>query len=192
MATLYTHKDSNIAKTWILMTLFFVVVIALGWFFSYALNQQAILYVAVFLSVAMNIASYWYSDKLVIAMTRARPITRESAPEFWNVVENLSITAGLPMPKVYIVEDPSPNAFATGRNPEHAAIAATTGLLSLMNKTELEGVIAHELSHVGNRDSLLMTSVVVLVGFVTLLSDFFMRSMMGGGSHGGDRDRGNA
>jgi heat shock protein HtpX len=97
------------------------------------------------------------------------------------VVENLSITAGLPMPKVYVVDDPSPNAFATGRDPEHAVVATTTGLLQMLTRTELEGVVAHELSHIGNRDMLVMTVAVVLAGFVAILADFFMRTMIYGG-----------
>lgn len=181
MATLYTHQDSNVRKTWFLMFVFLVVVIGLGWAFSAVYNQPVILYGAVIFSILMNIFSYWYSDKLVIAMTGAKPVTNDSHPDLYNVVENLSITAGIPMPKVYVMEDPSPNAFATGRNPEHAAVAATTGLLQILNRTELEGVFAHELSHIGNRDMLVSTVAVVLVGFVTLLSDFFLRMSLYGG-----------
>lgn len=175
MATLYTHQDSNIRKTWFLMTGFLIVVIAVGWGFSYYFESPAILYIAVILAVLTNIYSYWNSDKLVIKMTGAVPVTKESHPDLWNVVENLSITAGLPMPRVYVVNDPAPNAFATGRDPEHAVVAATTGLLSILDRTELEGVIAHELSHVGNRDMLVSTVAVVLVGFVAILADIFLR-----------------
>jgi heat shock protein HtpX len=121
-------------------------------------------------------------------MTGAYPATRAEYPDLWNVVENLSITAGLPMPKVYVVDDPAPNAFATGRDPEHAVVAATTGLLKILNRIELEGVMAHELSHVGNRDMLVMTVAVVLAGFIALLADFFMRTMWYG-KGGGDRDK---
>lgn len=185
MATLYTHQGANIRKTWLLMTVFLVIVIALGYAVSYIMGNPAILYVSVIFAIVMNVGSYWFSDKLVIKMTGARPITRESHTEYWNIVENLSIAAGLPMPKVYIVDDPAPNAFATGRNPEHSAVAATTGILQLLNKTELEGVMAHELSHIGNRDMLVSTVAVVLAGFVAILADIFMRSMMFGG---GDRD----
>jgi len=138
----------------------------------------------------MNVISYWYSDKLVIKMTGAKPIARESHRELWNIVENLSITAGLPMPKVYFVDDQAPNAFATGRNPEHAVVAVTTGILKLLDRNELEGVIAHELSHVGNRDMLVSTVAVVLVGFVAILADIFIRMTFWGGVHG--RDRGGA
>jgi heat shock protein HtpX len=109
-------------------------------------------------------------------MSGAKQISRQDHIDLWNIVENLSITAGLPIPKIYIIEDPVPNAFATGRNKEHAVVAVTTGILSILNKTELEGVIAHELSHVGNRDILLSTVVVVLVGFISLLSNMFLRA----------------
>lgn len=162
-----------------------IVVIAIGWAFSAVYNQPVILYGAVIFSVLMNVFSYWYSDKLVIKMTGAKPVTNDSHPDFYNIVENLSITAGIPMPKLYIVEDPAPNAFATGRDQNHAAVAATSGLLNILNRSELEGVIAHELSHIGNRDMLVSTVAVVLVGFVTLLSDFFIRMSMFGGR---DRD----
>ena len=175
MATLYTQQDKNVHKTWLLMTIFFVVVIGLAWSFSYILKNPGILYFGVAFSVGMNIWSYWYSDSLVIKMSGAVPATREEFFDLWNAVENLSITAGLPMPALYVIDDPSPNAFATGRDKEHAAVAATTGLLQILNKTELEGVIAHELSHIGNRDTLVGTVVVVLVGFVAIISDMFMR-----------------
>ena len=185
MATLYTHQGANIRKTWLLMTAFLIMVIALGYGAAYALGNPAILYGAVILAIVMNVGSYWFSDKLVIKMTGAVLVTEKEYPVLWNVVENLSITAGLPMPKVYVVHDQAPNAFATGRDPEHAAVAATTGILALLNQVELEGVMAHELSHIGNRDMLVSTVAVVLAGFVAILADFFMRSMMFGG---GDRD----
>ncbi len=184
MATLYTHKDENIAKTWVLMTLFFSVVIAIGWAVSYYFNSSAILYFAVFFAVAMNITSYWFSDKIVVSMAGAHEAQDTEYPELHNIVENLSITAGLPKPKLYIINDPAPNAFATGRDAKHAVVAVTTGILPLLNRTELEGVLAHELSHIGNRDMLVSTVAVVLVGFVTLISDFFLRSSFGrGGSN---------
>ena len=176
MATLYTHQSSNVRKTWLLMTVFLIVVIGIGWLFAEAQGDPSILYIAVAFAVLMNFFSYWYSDKIVIKMTGARPATDQEFPDFYNTVENLSITAGLPMPQIYVVDDPSPNAFATGRDPEHAALAATTGLLALLNKSELEGVIAHELSHIGNRDMLVSTVAVVLVGFVAIISDIFLRS----------------
>jgi heat shock protein HtpX len=175
MATLYTHQGENVRKTWALMSVFFVVVIGLGFVFSRMYNNPSILYFFVIFSVGMNIVSYWYSDKIALSIAGARPATREQYFDLYTIVENLAITAGLPMPKVYIIHDTSPNAFATGRDKEHAVIAVTTGLLSIMNKTELEGVIAHEMSHIGNRDMLVSTVAVVLVGFVSIVSDMIIR-----------------
>jgi heat shock protein HtpX len=189
MATLYTHQDENIAKTWVLMFVFFCVVIAIGWAVSFYLNNPAILVVAVIFAIVMNVTSYWFSDKIVTAMAGARPAPEAEFGDLHNMVENLAITAGLPKPKIFIINDPAPNAFATGRNKEHAVVAVTTGLLGMLNRTELEGVIAHELSHIGNRDMLLSTVAVVLVGFVTLISDFFLRTNMLGGRD--DRDNKN-
>ena len=185
MANLYTQQAANVRKTWFLMAFFLAIVIAIGYFIAWYIGDPIILYVAVIFALVMNVGSYWWSHKLVVAMTGAKPVSREENRELWNVVENLAITAGLPMPKVYIVNDPSPNAFATGRNPENAVVAVTTGLLQILDRTELEGVIAHELAHVGNRDMLVSTVAVVLAGFVAIVADIFMRSMMFGGQ---DRD----
>ncbi len=187
MPTLYTQVDKNVAKTWILITVFLVFIIGLGYIFSYNLNNPTILWFAVIFSSGMSFISYWYSDKIALSINRAREVKHEENPELFHIVENLCITAGLPLPKIYIIEDASPNAFATGRDKNHATIAVTRGLLQKMNRTELEGVIAHELSHVGNRDILLSTVVVVLVGLVALLSHWFLRfSFWGGGRRGRD------
>ena len=188
--TLYTNKESNIRKTWLLFTIFLIVVIGLGWIFSRIYGNPGILFFAVGFSILMSFLSYWYSDKIVIGLSKAKPVTRENARELYNVVENLCITAGLPTPKIYLIEDSSPNAFATGRNPQHAVVAVSSGLLGVLDRSELEGVLAHELSHIGNRDMLLSTMVVVLVGFVALLSDIFLRSMFWRGVGSGNRDRG--
>ncbi len=185
MATLYTHKTENISKTWALMFVFLCVVIAAGWAISTYYHNPGILFVSVILAIGMNIFSYWFSDTIVIAMAGAKPATGPAYLELNQVVENLCITAGLPKPKVYIIDDPAPNAFATGRNATHASVAVTSGLLAMMSRQELEGVLAHELSHIGNRDMVVATIAVVLVGFVTLLSDFFWRSTL----FGGGRDR---
>jgi heat shock protein HtpX len=173
--TLYTHIDSNIRKTWMLFGVFFIIIIGLGWFLSYYFDDQIILFIAVFISIFMSFISYWYSDKIVLAISRAHPITHEQAPELYHIVENLTITAGLPMPKIYLIDDPSPNAFATGRDAKHAVVAVTNGLFKILDRTELEGVIAHELSHIGNKDMLLQTVVVVLVGVITMIADVFVR-----------------
>ncbi len=190
MATLYTEQSKNVTKTWVLMTLFLTVVIALGWFFSYYYQNPTILYGFVIFSIVMNITSYWFSDKIVLSLAGAKLAKREEYFDLYTSVENLAITAGLPMPKVYVVNDPAPNAFATGRDKNHAVVCATTGLLQILEKNELEGVIAHELSHIGNRDMLISTVAVVLVGFVSILSDFFMRSMLFGGHRDNDNGKG--
>ena len=186
MATLYTEQSKNVTKTWALMSVFFVVVISFGWFFSYYYGNQNILYFFVIFSVLMNFFSYWFSDKIVLTLAGAKEAKREEYFDLYTSVENLSITAGLPMPKVYVVQDQAPNAFATGRDKSHAVVCATTGLLATLNKTELEGVIAHELSHIGNKDMLLSTVVVVLVGFVTIVADVFRRNLFFGRSRDND------
>lgn len=191
MSTLYHEQSKNVTKTWILMTMFFIVVIGLGWFFSYYYGNPNILYIFVIFSIVMNITSYWFSDKIVLKLAGAKEAKREEYFDLYTSVENLSITAGLPMPKVYVINDPAPNAFATGRDKNHAVVAATTGLLAILEKNELEGVIAHELSHIGNRDMLISTVAVVLVGFVSILSDMFMRSMWFGGHRDNDNKGGN-
>lgn len=190
MSTLYTHQTQNIAKTWALMGVFFAVVIALGYFISMYYGDPSILYFFVLFSIAMNITSYWFSDKIVLTLAGAKLADRANYFDLYTTVENLSITAGLPMPKVYIVEDQAPNAFATGRDKEHAVVACTTGLLAILNKAELEGVLAHELSHIGNRDMLVSTVAVVLVGFVSIISDYFMRSLWWGRRGGDDDNKG--
>lgn len=187
--TLYQERSSNLFRTYALMFGFFLLVIAVGWLFSAYYGDPSLLYVAVGIALVMNVGSYWFSDKLVLSMTGAKLATREEHFELYTITENLAITAGLPMPKLYVIEDAAPNAFATGRDEKHAVVAATTGLLALLNRTELEGVIAHELSHVKNRDMLVMTVAVVLAGFIAIIADIFLRmSFMGGG----DRDNGKA
>lgn len=180
MATLYTEQSKNVTKTWLLMAVFFAVVIGLGWFFSFYYGNPDILYFFVGFSILMNIFSYWFSDKIVLRLAGAKEAKREEYFDLYTSVENLSITAGLPMPRVYVIDDPAPNAFATGRDKKHAVVAVTKGLLGILEKSELEGVIAHELSHVGNRDMLLSTVVVVLVGFVTIIADVFRRNLFFG------------
>lgn len=190
MATLYTQQSKNVSRTWLLMSMFLVIVIGIGFFFSQYYNNSNILYFFVIFAVGMNIFSYWNSDKIALALNHAKQIKEQDNQELWHIVENLSITAGLPMPKVYLIEDQAPNAFATGRNKEHAVVAVTTGILGLLDKTELEGVIAHELSHIGNRDILLSTVVVVLVGFISIIANIFMRSLFFGRGRSNDREGG--
>jgi heat shock protein HtpX len=168
-------------------TLIEMLVVGVGFVFSQAMHSSAILYGCVLFSVLMSIGSYWWSDKIVLSMSGARPVAFEDNKELYRIVENLAITAGLPMPKIYTIDDTAMNAFATGRDPEHGVICFTTGILSRLDKAEIEGVAAHELSHIGNRDTLISTVVVILVGFVALLADWFRHWAF----FGGNRDREN-
>ena len=179
--TLYTQAESNIRKTWLFITLFLIFIIALGWLFSYLLENSLILIIAIIFSIFSSFLSYWHSDKIVLRITHAQPIKKEDNPELYRLVENLCITAGLPLPKICILPEGQPNAFATGRDENHAVIAITGGLLEKLERVELEGVIAHELSHIGNRDILLGTVVVVLVGIIALVSNWFLRITFWGG-----------
>jgi heat shock protein HtpX len=192
MTTAYTQISANKTKTWILMFIFTAFVLVVAYIISLGLGYRgpgALSFLGIFLiiSALINFFSYYYSDKLVIAMSGAKPVEKKDAPELYRTVENLSIAQGIPMPKVYMIQDPAPNAFATGRDEKHAAVAVTTGLLERLDDLELEGVIAHELSHIKNYDSRLMTIVVVLVGLVAILSDFFIRMQWFGG-FGRDRE----
>jgi heat shock protein HtpX len=164
---------------------FLAVVLAIGYAVAWYYQSPAILYAAIIFAVGMNFYSYWFSDRQVLSMTNARPALREEFFDFYTVAENLAITAGMPAPKLYVIEDPAPNAFATGRDEKHAVVCATTGLLAIMDRAELEGVIAHELSHIKNRDILLMTVAVTLAGFLAIIADIFLRMSSFGG---GDRD----
>ncbi len=188
MATLYTQQAKNVSKTWLLMGVFLAFIVAIGYFASLYWGDANILYFAIILSVVMNLGSYWFSDKIALSISGAKQIEMKDNPEVWRIVENIAIASGLPMPRLYIIEDSAPNAFATGRNKEHAAIAVTTGLLDRLEKNELEGVLAHEMAHIGNKDILLQSVVVVLVGIIAMLSDIMVRSALWGG--GRDRDRG--
>ncbi len=187
MATTYTEIGSNKRKTVFFMAGFLIFIIALGWIFSRVLGMYWILPLVVVIASVQAIASYWYSDRITLAISKAKEITHDENKELFHLVENLCITAGLPMPRIYIIEDSAPNAFATGRDPKHAVICYTTGIINKLDKAELEGVTAHELSHVGNYDIRLMTVIVILVGIVTLLSDWFLRfTFFGVGDDEGD------
>jgi heat shock protein HtpX len=189
MATLYDQADKNTRLTWVYITGFLIFVIGVGYVFAGAMGNSTILYGAVIFSFLMSFGSYWWSDKIVLSMSGAKEVLHDENKELYHLVENLCITAGLPTPKIYIIEDSAPNAFATGRDPEHGVICFTTGIINKLEKIELEGVIAHELSHIGNRDILLSTVVVVLVGFVALMADWFRHWAFFGGKSD-DRDRG--
>jgi heat shock protein HtpX len=191
MASLYSYKESNVRRTWVLMTSFLFVVIGLGWIFSQIYGNSNILIFASLFSIVTSFISYWSSDKIALAFARAVPAEKKDYPEFYHVVENLTITAGLPMPRLYVTPERQINAFATGRDAEHAAVAVTAGALERLTKPELEGVLAHELSHVGNRDILVSTVAVVLAGIISLVADIFLRSLFWGGMRSRDnRDEG--
>ena len=187
--TAWDHVGGNIFKTWLIMFFFsvftvaVVYIIALGFGYGQS-GALGLLGLALIMTGVMNFISYFWSDKIVLGISGAKQIDLKSHKELFKIVENLCIAAGLPLPKIYIINDSAPNAFATGRDPKHAAIAFTTGILDKLNKQELEGVTAHELSHVGNRDTLVMSVVSILVGTIALLSDFFLRSLW----YGGNRD----
>ncbi len=181
---MYNEITKNKQKTVLLMALSVLLLLAVGYAFgAYTGDYVGGLTIAAILSIGLNIASYFASDKVALMTSGARVIAKSDHPELFRIVENLAITAGVPTPRVAIINDPSPNAFATGRNPEHAVVAVTTGLLDRLERTELEGVIAHELSHVKNYDMLVMTIVVVLIGTIALLADVLRWS----GFHNGDR-----
>lgn len=182
------QKSQNIQKTWLLMALFLIFVIGVGWIFSYIFGNQNILYFAIGFSLLMNIFSYWFSDKIVLKMSGAKQISRDDNRDLFDIMERLVHQIGLPMPKLYLINDASPNAFATGRNAKNSAVAVTTGLLNILDRRELEGVLSHELSHINNKDILISTLVVVLVGFVSLLSDFFLRATFFRSLGGGDNN----
>lgn len=177
--TLYTQAEKNVRKTWILMSGFFVMLIFLGWLFSQIFDSPLFLYLAIFIAFFQNFLSYWYSDKIILAMNKAKPLEKQDNPELYRLVENLCITAGLPLPKIYLVNEAQPNAFATGRDKNHAVVAVTQGLLEKLERAEVEGVLSHELAHIGNKDMLLQTIVVVLAGVIASLSDFFLRISFG-------------
>ncbi|MFH0936983.1 MAG: M48 family metallopeptidase [Candidatus Daviesbacteria bacterium] len=191
--TAWDHVSQNIFKTWLIFFFFsiftvgVVYVIARGFGFG-EMGGLGIVGIALIAAGLMNLGSYYWSDKIVLGISGAKLLTHEGNRELYHLVENLCIAAGLPTPKIYSIDDSAPNAFATGRDPKHSAIALTSGIVQKLSKQELEGVIAHELSHVGNRDTLVMCVVSVLVGSIALLSDFFLRSMFFGGHRDNDRN----
>ncbi len=181
MPTFYAEKEKNIYKTYFYLGGFFLFVIGIGWLLSYLFEAAFILYIAVAISVIMSFTSYWYSDKIVLSLNKAKQIKKEDYPELYRVTENLCISKGLPIPRIYVMEDPQPNAFATGRNPDHGVVVVTTGLLQKLERKELEAVIAHELAHIENYDILISSVAVVLVGVIVLVADIFFRMAFFGG-----------
>ncbi len=184
---IYSQISANKTKTWLIVIIFVLfittIIFVYGKASGYGLSYAGI---GLIISGMISFASYYYSDKMILGMSSAKQIQKKDNPVLFRIVENLCIGAGIPMPKIYIIEDSAPNAFATGRDPKHSVVCVTTGILEKLDKAELEGVIAHELSHVQNYDTRLMSIVVILVGLVALLADFFMRSLWFGGTH---RDR---
>jgi len=197
MKNIYEVQAANKRKSYLVMALFvafitlatYFIVQGFSLYFGYDAGGLGVSGVALIISGLMSLGSYYYSDKIVLSISGARPADKKRDFEFYTVVENLSIAAGIPIPKLYVIDDTAMNAFATGRNPDHAVVVATSGLLAYLNRTELEGVIAHELTHIKNYDTLLMSLVSVLVGTVALLADFFLRaSFWGGGRRGRDKE----
>lgn len=188
---IYTQIESSKRRSAFFIFFFVLLVMALGFVISKVYNSPAIFYFAVVISVVQALVGYYSGDKIALSMTGAKEIKKSDNPKLWNDVENLCMTAGLPIPKVYIIQDQAPNAFATGRDPKHASLAVTTGLLERLDNTELQGVIAHELSHIGNYDIRLMTLVVVLVGVIAAISDIFIRfRIFGFGGRDNDNNSG--
>lgn len=190
--TVYSQISQNKLKTFFIMFVF----MAIFSFFFYLVGKYygspgPYLILGFTISLLSSLGSYFYSDKLVLLTTKAHPANKKEYFDFYTVAENLSIADGLPMPRLYVINDPAPNAFATGRDPKHAIVCATTGLLDMMNRTELEGVIAHELSHVKNFDILVSSIVAVLVGTLVLIADWIMRSFWWGGFRRNDEEREN-
>jgi heat shock protein HtpX len=191
MALAYQQIDSNKRKTLIIIVGFVLFMAVFGWVLELALGRPGLLVGISIFAIVYAIFGYYLSDRLALALSGAKSVTKAQAPLLYRTVENLSIAAGLPTPAVYVVNDPAPNAFATGRDPRHASVAATTGLLEIMNDKELEGVIGHELSHVGNYDVRLMAVVLVMVTILSVVSNFFVRFTFWGGSRD-DRDNDNS
>ncbi len=188
---MYSQIDSNKRKTWLLMIIFLIIIVIIGWVFGEAYDfGYGGLIIAVVIAIAMNLFSYYKGDKVALAISGAKPIKKNDNPYVYRMVENLCITAGLPVPKVHVIDDPNINAFATGRNPERASIAVTTGAIEKLENEELEGVIAHELSHVKNYDIRLMTIVIICVGAITLMADFFLRAQFIFGGRRNSRESG--
>jgi len=173
---MYEQISGNIWRSRLLVALFFVVIAAMGSAFYFAYNEPIIVPLAIIVAAVTSLTGYYHSDKIVLAVTRARPAEKSEFPHYVNSVEGLALAAGIPTPKPYVIDDPAPNAFATGRDPEHGVICVTTGLLAMMDRTELEGVISHEMAHIKNYDIRFMALVTVLVGVIALLADWFWRS----------------
>lgn len=188
---MYQQISSNKRRTWVLMLSFLIILWGLAYLVAGATGQPTLLFYIGIASLGYAAISYFAGPKMALAVNGAKQIKKKDNPRLWRTVENLSITNGMPMPKVYVMNDPAPNAFATGRNPGHSAVCATTGLLEIMNDSELEGVMAHELGHIQNYDMRVNTLAFALVGVISLIADFFLRFTLWGGSRE-ERNQGNA
>lgn len=185
--TAWDHVGQNVFKTWLIMFFFSLFVVVVVYIFARGFGYGetgalGLVGFALILAGIINFVSYWWSDKIVLAMSGAKPINKGDNPALYRMVENLCIAAGLPLPRIYIMNESAPNAFATGRDPKHGVVCFTTGILERLDKHELEGITAHELSHIGNRDTLMMSVVSVLVGMIAIVADIFLRSLWFGGS----------
>jgi heat shock protein HtpX len=188
---MFEQISENKFKSGLLVFCFIVLIFLLIWVLQYLLGfGPAGFILALVIASLMAFISYWSSDKIVLAISRARPVSKEEYPYLYNVVEGLAIAAGIPAPQCYVIDDTAPNAFATGRNPKNSVICVTTGLLQKMNRAELEGVIGHEMSHIRNYDILLQTLTVVMIGVVALLSDWILRGVFWGGGRRRSSSRG--
>lgn len=180
---MYEEISANKRNSWLLVAAVTAVLVVLGFLLGeYWGSGYVGVGFAVGIAVILSLSAYYNGGRMVLSMSRARRIERKDNPKLSNVVEELAIAGGLPVPAIYIIDDSAPNAFATGRDPEHASVAITTGLLQKLSRDELQGVMAHELSHVGNRDILFATMVGIMVGSIALLADFFLRSLFWGGA----------
>jgi heat shock protein HtpX len=190
---LYEQIASNKRKSALLIFFFVALLSLVGFAFAYLLQGGVVGFVIVAITVVISsVVSYYNSDKVALAISHAKPADPQEYARYHNLVEGLCIASGLPKPRLYVIDDPAPNAFATGRNPKHAAVAVTTGLIEKMNRVELEGVLAHELSHIRNYDVLVMTLAVTMVGILALLSDVFLRALFwSGGRAGRDNENNN-
>lgn len=175
--TLYTQRRRNVWRTWIIILCFTAIVIGIAYGFYYVYQDVSIIALALVVALISNITSYYFSEKIALSTSGAKKADRDNREHLRliRMVENMAITAGIPTPGVYVIDDPAPNAFATGRNPKHASVAFTSGILALLDDAELEGVVAHEISHITNRDILVGTIVVIMIGFIAVLADIFMR-----------------
>jgi heat shock protein HtpX len=185
---LYAYQSANVRRTWLLFVVFFVVVVTIGYVFSQAYGDPNFIYYALIFSVVYSLISYYASASIALSLAKAKPVSKSDNPMLYNVVENLCIADGIAMPALYVTPELQINAFATGRDPQHAAVAVTQGALNLLDKSELQGVLAHELSHVKNRDILVSTVAAILAGIISLVADIFLRSFMFGGMRGGGRN----